>query len=392
MLTWASLMVFVFWTTALVLGYIYAGYPLLLCLGHCLRRQTDRKQDEGPTVLPRVSLVIPAFNEEEVLREKLQNAFELDYPWEKFEVLVGDDCSADKTVSIARAFENQGLRLYAFPCRRGKASVVNDLIACAEGEVIMLCDANVMFSADALLRLVQQLGRTDVGAVTGVVQIRSEDCNFGKGESFYYKWERAIQGWEGTVGSLMGVDGGMYVLRKELFWPLPSDTILDDFVISMRVIKAGKKVVFEPTARATENATPHAAAEFRRRVRVSSGAVQSVFRGDFPSPLQVVEFWQYFSHKLLRWLMPLWVLVLFTTNVFLWNEGNLYRFTLISQLFAYSVAAIGTVSVQARGTTLCGIAFYTAMSFVAMAVGTARGLFWRQTGIWSKTERRATAT
>ena len=332
-----------FWSAAAIGFYTHAGYPLLMLLAGMFRRQRP-----GQACHPRVSLVIPAHNEAKVLRQKLQNALALDYPRERLEIIVASDGSQDETIDIARSFSKQGVRLLAFAQRRGKASVLNDAVAQSTGTVICLCDANVMFRPDALRHLVAQLDDSRVGAVTGEVRLASEDSNFGQGESFYYRIERTIQLAESQVGSLMGVDGGMYVLRRELFRPLPADTILDDFVISMNVIRQGKRVAYEPAALADENATPLAVQEYRRRVRVSAGAVQSLKRGNFPPIVQPVVCWQYFSHKLLRWMGPLVLVAALVSNAMLWPAGIIYQAAFVGQVLFYAAAAVGTVSLKLR--------------------------------------------
>jgi cellulose synthase/poly-beta-1,6-N-acetylglucosamine synthase-like glycosyltransferase len=376
------------WLTMAALGYVYVGYPLLMaCVGHFSRQSRGKAGYE-----PSVSLLIPAYNEAEVIREKLTNALAIDYPRQKLEVLVGSDCSSDDTVSIARSFTSKGVQVWAFSSRRGKASVLNDLVPAARGEILVLCDANVMFARDALRHLIDRLNDPQIGAVTGDVRLKSEDCSFGAGEGLYYALERRVQLGESAVGSVMGVDGGMYVIRKELFAPLSPDTILDDFVISMRVIQHGRRVVYEPLAVAHENATPSARSEFRRRVRVSAGAIQSIVRGHWPPYWRPIELWQYFSHKLLRWSVPLLLIVLLVLSASLLQASLIYRFLFGVQLAAYSLAAAGAISVRIRQTRLGGVVFYFVMTFVAMLTGTVKGLFFRQSGAWTKTARKAGAS
>ncbi|MBI3466161.1 MAG: glycosyltransferase family 2 protein [Planctomycetes bacterium] len=381
--TWTYL----FWLSAALCAYVFVGYSAILAVSGL----APSRKSHG-TYAGRVTLIIPAYNEERVLEAKLLNALALDYPSEQLEVLVASDGSQDGTVEIARRFEDRGVALLAFPERRGKASALNDAVGAARGEVICLCDANVLFRPDALRVLVNRLADPSVGAVSGEVRLASHESNFGSGEGLYYRLERRVQAAESRIGSLMGVDGGMYIIRKELFQPLPPDTILDDFVISMRVIKQGKRVAYEPLAQAMENGTPAARQEFRRRIRVSAGAVQSLKRGEFPPLWRPVELWQFLSHKLLRWLSPVWLGLLVGSNVGLWSAGTFYRLTLAGQVIAYSLAAIGLWSVRFRMTPLGGIPFYFFMSQVAMAVGLVKGICNRQPVTWAKAERGPLAT
>ena len=383
---------FAYWAALAAECYILLGYPLaLLVINLFIRRRNPASRDVMPAYWePRVSLIIPAHNEAKVLRAKLENALALDYPPEKLEIILASDGSTDDTAEIARSFQTRGIKVFAHDTRRGKAAVVNDAVQCASGEVLFLCDANVIFAADALRRLAGHMKDPTVGAVTGAVRLASLESNFGHGESFYYRLERVLQSAESAVGSLIGVDGGMYLLRKEMFRPLPADTILDDFVISMGVLRQGCRVVYEPSAVAEENGTPAASQEWRRRVRVAAGAAQSLKRGCRPPLSRPVYLWQYLSHKLLRWLSPFYLLLLFAANAMLLGEGAWYRFTFFAQIGFCLLAAIA-LWVPFRKTPWGGIPFYFAMSNAALAVGLFNGLFDRQPVTWQQADRSRVA-
>ncbi len=342
-------------------------------------------EDEYPTV----SLVIAAYNEESVLKRKLENALEIDYPREKLEILLGSDGSNDSTAEIASQFVDAGVKFYDYRTRRGKPSVLNETIAKSKGEVLFLCDANVMFDPQALKRLVAHFGTPAIGAVTGDVRLESHEANFGEGESTYYKLERAIQLGESKLGSVMGVDGGMYVIRRSLFDTLPSWALNEEFIASMRVIRKGFRIAYEPEAFAIETATPTARQEWRRRVRVSAGSVQILRGGFWPPVTRPVELWQFLSHKALRWANPVLLAVLFTVNAALTMLGAhpLYKMTFLSQAAFYSLAILATFSLAFRNTKIGGVAFYFTMSHVAMAVGTVKGLLGRQETTWKQADR-----
>ncbi len=377
----------IFWLAFAVLLYTQIGYPVLMfCLASILAGRNCCIKNEQ-SELPTLSLIIPAHNEESVIAAKLDNACVLDYPECQLEIIVASDGSDDKTVEIARHYESRGIRLLAFQERRGKTSILNDAVAAARGEVICLCDANVMFQRDALRRLVDRLADPGIGAVSGDVRLASHESNFGEGESLYYRVERAIQVGESCVGSIMDVDGGMYVVRKELFQPLPEDAILDDSVMTMRVIQQGKRVVYEPTAIATENGTPTATVEFWRRVRMTAGAVQLLKRGEWLRYVRPTEFWQFVSHRLLRWAGPLWLALLFLSNLALWHVGVFYRLVLSGQLLVFGLAAVATLWLRFRETRIGGITFYFVVSHIAMALGLMVGMLNRQRVTWNRTQR-----
>jgi poly-beta-1,6-N-acetyl-D-glucosamine synthase len=373
-----------FWVCAAVITYTHLGYWLLL---QVFRMPRSSGRPVAEMDLPSVTLIIPAYNEELVLQRKLENSLALEYPEDRFEILVVSDGSSDCTVSIARGFAHRGVRLLAFQERRGKMSVVNAAVQIAGGDVLCLCDANVMFRPDALRRLVENLADPRVGAASGDVQLASQESNFGHGESVYYRMERMLQHAESHVGSMIGVDGGLYVMRRELYRPLPADTILDDFVTTMRVIRQGKRVVFDPRAVASENATPTAWQECLRRVRVAAGAVQSLKRCEWPALSQPIELWQYVSHKLLRWMGPAFFTVLLASNVMLLNSGLVYQVAFGLQCAVYLLAITGGASLRFRRTRVGGIVFYFVLSHIAIAAGVLKGLLNLQPAAWQRTER-----
>ncbi|HEX6986722.1 MAG TPA: glycosyltransferase family 2 protein [Planctomycetaceae bacterium] len=374
-----------FWGAFGLLSYTHVGFPALMALVGALDRGRARGPDGGPR--PKVSLIIPAYNEARIIRQKLENALAIDYPKDRLEILLGSDASTDDTNAIAEEFRSRGVRLFFFEERRGKVSMLNDLTAAATGDVFCFCDANVMFRPDALGRLVDRLRDPSVGAVTADVRLKSEDSDFGEGESLYYKVERAIQLGESRIGSVMATDGGMYVQRRELFRPLPAAALNEDFSNTMSVIRQGKRFVYEPDAVADESGTPSSGIEFRRRVRVAAGSVQSLKWGEWPPLSRPVELWQYLSHKLLRWLGPYLLVSLFAGSVLSWPQGVAYRAALLAQGAFYALAAVSALSVRVRRTPIGGIPFYFTMSHVAMPIGHVRGLLNRQKVTWNRTDR-----
>ncbi|MCY2966884.1 MAG: glycosyltransferase family 2 protein [Planctomycetota bacterium] len=337
--------------------------------------------------LPTVTLIIPAYNESAVLDEKLKNSLKIDYPAGRLEILVASDGSTDQTNEIARRYADRGIRLLDFPINRGKSSTLNEAVAKSTGEILCLCDANVMFQSDALKILVSHLNDPTVGAVTGDVRLQNEISDFNAGESLYYRIERQIQIFESALGSTICVDGGMYVVRRELFLPLPADTLLDDFKTSMNVINAGQRLLYDQTAIATESGTPSAEDEFRRRVRLAAGAAQSVLRRDFPSPTRVFPFFSWVSHKFVRWVSPCWLVLLLVSNLFLWNEDWVFRIVLFGQLAFYASSIVAWLIPATRTVRPLRVGFYFVLSQVAMLRGVIQGLFLKQSGVWRRTAR-----
>lgn len=368
-----------------LLVYGFLIYPsILLIAGKGKRKHPAKQMDES---LPSVSLVIAAYNEESVLKRKLQNALEIDYPASKLEIFLGSDGSDDATDSIAREFDDTPIQYIPYSQRRGKPSVLNDTIGRCSGELLFLCDANVMFEPGALRELVAHFSDESVGAVTGDVRLESEDADFGEGESAYYRVERAIQLGESRMGSVMGVDGGMYVVRRELFEPLPAEVLNEEFLVTMRAIRKGYRIAYEPDAIASETATPTAKQEWRRRVRISAGTIQLLAGKVWPPIGRPIEFWQFVSHKLIRWCNPYLLMTTLISSVFLARVHWFFGVVLAAQLLFYGLALLATFSLRLRATTLGGITFYFTMSHIAMAVGNSKGLLKRQSALWKQADR-----
>ncbi len=375
-------------TAAALVVYVYAGYPLALTLARWLRRP---RQPLTGNSRPRLTLVIPAYNERHVIRDKIENSLRIDYPKGDLEIIVASDGSDDGTNEIVSEYGPAGVQLRAFAPRAGKISVLNRTVPEAAGEIVVLCDANVMFWPDALARLVRHFEDPAVGAVTGDVRIASAEAPFGDGEGLYYKYERYIQRQESVLGSIIGVDGGMYALRRELYRPLPADTILDDFVISMNVALAGHRVIYEPSAVATENATMDVRQEFRRKVRIVAGAFRELLRGQaVPTPRHAQLFWSYVSHKMLRWLVPWFLILLLAANAALaltGEGGTMARAGLYAQLAFYACALIGCTRPNARWPAVVGVPFYFCMVNAAAWLGCLRGLSGTEKVTWKKADR-----
>lgn len=374
----------------MALLYAQVGYPCLLLLAvrylQTLRLSPQRSEGLAP-IYPSVTVIIPAHNEEVVIVDKLQNVLQLDYPPQLLQILVVSDGSTDKTVALARRFASPQVEILDLQPNRGKASALNAGVKQARGDVLLLCDANVLFHPSALKKLLEPLSDPQVGAASGDVRLASEQSDFEQGERSYYSLERRIQWAESQIGSMMGVDGGMYVLRRSLYRELPQDTILDDFVTSMQVLQQGYRIVYVPEALAYENGTPTWWQEFRRRLRVTRGAVQSMLRRHWPPYRRPIECWQYLSHKLLRWLGPFFLLCLFITSALLASHHAFYASVYYGQVCFYLLAIMGWLFPKLREWKLCGVAFYYTMSHLAMLWGWLQSFAQKPTGRWERTPR-----
>ena len=379
----SAALVLTFWGSIAAVGYVYAGYPVFLRL---VRPFWHRPVHRAP-MEPRVCLFIAANDEADVIEAKLRNSLELDYPRTRLRVVVASDGSVDATNEIVRAHASQGVVLVALPERRGKIAAINAAMSVVDEEIVVFSDANTFLRAGAVRALVRNFADPEVGAVSGDVALVGERAALAQPEDLYYRYERWLQHAESQVGSMIGVDGALYAMRRELFAPPPEDTILDDMAIPMAVIRAGKRVVFEPEALAFERGSDTALEEFSRKSRVVAGAVQFLRRADSAVPLddmQVVL--ALTSHKGLRWLSPVFAALAFAASIALASESRLFLGASAVQAGFLAIGALGCVPALRRWNVI-GLAHYFWLVQVAAGVGFARGLSGRQSVTWRRFAR-----
>ena len=264
----------VFWMSLTIILYVYAGYPLTLAMAVWRSRPTRRDDNFFPTV----SFVIAAYNEEKVIREKLENSLALDYPRDRLEIVVASDGSTDATNDIVQDFAEHGVVLHEIVPRGGKTQALNRVIPKTQGAIIVLSDANTMYQSDAIRKLVRHFSDSAVGAVSGDVRLVNAADSHAQAEGFYYRYERQLEIWESQLGSIIGADGAMYAVEREHFCSPSNAIILDDFVISMTVARLGYRVLYEPAAVAIERGTQSSGEEFQRKVRIVAGGIQALKR------------------------------------------------------------------------------------------------------------------
>ena len=219
------------------------------------------------------------------------------------------------------------------------------------------------------------------------MRLQSEQSSFGLAEALYYRLERSIHSGESNLGAVMGVDGGMYIIRREFFCQLPVDTVLDDFSTSMHVLRAGKKLLYEPTAIADENSTELAMDEYRRRVRIGVGAAQVILRGHRPRWSQPGRMILFVSHKLLRWMSPWLLLGIICVSIAFSLCERLAFWILFPILLIGAIALAGALLPKLRRHWVVAVPFYFVLSQIAMAWGVARGLLVDSSGVWARTTR-----
>jgi cellulose synthase/poly-beta-1,6-N-acetylglucosamine synthase-like glycosyltransferase len=365
----------------LVLAYVFCGYPLLLALWTHVAPRPVRSQDATPSVC----VLVAAHNEATVIADKVRNTLALDYPRDRFDILIVSDGSTDSTAAIVQGFASDGVRLIALDRRGGKTGAVVEAMRHVTSDIVVISDANAFLRPDALKRLAACFSDDRVGAVSGDVVLVGDRAALATGEDLYYRYERWIQRAESAIGSTIGVDGGLYALRRSLFRPPPLDTILDDVVIPMTVVEQGYRVVFEPAAGAVEQGSRSAWEEFSRKSRVVAGAVQFLgrFDGWRACPPQVI--FSLVSHKALRWLSPLFAF-LFVVTTLARTPVGWYPLLAIVQVVALAIGALGCWP-AARRWKVVGVFHYSLLVLAAAAAGLVRGLAGRQSVTWQRFER-----
>ncbi|MBN1813537.1 MAG: glycosyltransferase family 2 protein, partial [Anaerolineae bacterium] len=335
------LLIILLWLSVLAIVWTYAGYPLFILLLARWRPRPHLRAD----IQPSVSLIIPAYNEEAIIAEKLENVLEMDYPQEMREVLVVADGSTDRTVEIVERYASRGVQLLFQSQRRGKIAAMNRAVPHARGEILVFSDANAMIEQMSLQTLVRSFADTQVVCVSGEKRIRSDSQVQARGESAYWRYEARLKEAESQVSTVIGAVGEFFAIRKERYRSMEEDNLIEDFVLSMRLVMDGWRVVYEPRAIAWEEASPSLRAEWERRSRMAVGGFQAIgrLRALF-SPRHGLVAFQYFSHKVLRWTAPFAMLLAWTSSALLYSL-DFYRLLFWGQTGFYLLALMGWVTV-----------------------------------------------
>jgi cellulose synthase/poly-beta-1,6-N-acetylglucosamine synthase-like glycosyltransferase len=369
--------------------YAYFVYPVLIaCLSRLFGRPNQLATADG--ALPSVSLLIAAYNEEADIEERVRNALALDYPADKLQIVVASDGSDDDTAAIVRRFADRGVVVLDYPERRGKATVLNDAMGEVTGEIVLLSDANTCTANTAVRKLVRWFRDPDVGVVCGRLVLTDPATGYNV-DSLYWRYETFLKKCEGRLGALLGANGAIYAMRRELYTPIPGNTIVDDFVIPLRAkLRTGCRIVYDCEAVACEETPPNVGAEFHRRARIGAGGFQSI--GLLWRLLNPGGGWVAFtflSHKILRWFCPFFLVVALATNLALWDQPQPLYWNLLVGQIAFYVTSLLASFVPAHFRVLKPLrltTMFTAMN-AALLVGFCRWLRGGQTGTWRRTAR-----
>lgn len=373
---------------AAAVGYAYFVYPLIVWGASKAFGRSNAPNGGEQLRLPTVSLVIAAHNESACIAARIENALSIDYPKDRFTIVVGSDGSTDDTVLTARMAADERVQVIDFQVNRGKAAVLNSLIEKIDSEIVVFSDANTYNEPLAVRRLVRWFVDPHVGAVCGRLVLR-DPATGNNVDSLYWRYETFIKKCEGRLGALLGANGAIYALRRQLYTPIPQDTIIDDFVIPLLAkIRTRCRIVFDAEAVAYEDTPPDMGAEFRRRARIGAGGFQSL---GLLWPLLNPRFgWlalAFFSHKVLRWLGPFFLIGGLVANVLLLDKPG-YAMLFAAQLGFYGTALLGgaTPGGHVAIRILRVPAMFVSMN-AALLVGFLRWMTGRQKGTWQRTAR-----
>lgn len=358
-----------FWISVAAIIYTYVGYPAIVWIVARLRNQAVLKAE----IAPRVSIVIACHNEQDNIDRRIRNLLECDYPADSMEIVIVSDGSTDFTAEVARRHQ---IKLFSYEQQKGKATALNVGVEVAGGEIIIFADARQSFEPAAIKRLVANFADSSVGAVSGELLLDGgEKSSVGEGVGLYWKYEKWIRKSESRAGSTIGATGAIYAIRRALWQPLPENTILDDVYTPMGIALAGHRVVFDEQARAHDITADSARREFARKVRTLTGNYQLCqLMPRLLLPNNALLF-QFYSHKLMRLVAPIFFLILFATNLIIAASPSggvqlLYRVTFGGQLLFYvGVLAGGYLLKRNRKVRLLTFAYVFSVMNAAALVG-----------------------
>jgi len=381
----------IFWLTILMLIHAYILYPLSLRILVLFKR---KQKIENKEPLPSVSILISAYNEGRIIADRIENIKNMDYDFNNIEVIIGSDYSSDNTNEILKqkAQEYNWLKIKIFDIRRGKANVLNDLVQIVRNEVLVFTDANTMFEENSLLNLVSKFSNKKVGGVCGRLELVEPNENFDKTnrEKLYWQYETHLKKMEGELGVLIAANGGIYAIRKELFTKFPErEAITDDLFQTFSVLAQGFNFIYSYDAVAKEDVSKKMITEFRRKVRFAATNFQTLkfFKVLLFSQRPLISY-AIFSHKLIRWFVPLLLILLLVTSAITKNFGQLYYVIFLAQIFFYASALLGYLFKLSRiNVAFFSIIYYYVVTNLALLIGLFHFVLKKQTPFWQSTPR-----
>ena len=380
----------IFWICIALLFYTYFGYLGVLLLITKLPAFRKRPAVEEHANWPTVDVLVAAYNEELVIGKKIENCLNADYPEGLLQVWIVSDGSTDDTDVIARRYEKEhkNVHVLVFP-RAGKANAINTAVPCLNSDLIVFSDANVEFPPQAVKNMIEHFTDESVGCVCGKLVYRNpKGIISGKGESFYWKYETLLKRLESRIGYVSGANGAIYAIRTSLVEKLPKGTINDDFVTSMRAVKKGFKCLYEEKAAAYEEVAPSAESEFKRHVRDGAGHYLAIVHlAGLLNPFLGLRSFIYWSHRIIRWMGPFFILTVLVANIFLLGKAK-YNAIFILQVAVYMLAVVGfLVQGKKKLPFFVYVPFYFMSLNVALFLGFVKAITGTQKMSWESTRR-----
>jgi biofilm PGA synthesis N-glycosyltransferase PgaC len=389
-------MTIIFWVSLFLIFYTFFGYGILLFILVKIRgiifgiRKIPGNEGNWPTV----TVIIAAYNEEDYITDKIDNTLALDYPADKIQYLFVTDGSTDRTPELAARYPR--IKLMHHPERGGKVAAMDRAMKEVNTEVVIFTDANTSLNKTSLLNICRHYRDPKVGAVSGEKRVKIEEMSDATaGEGFYWKYESKLKTWDSELYTVVGAAGELFSVRTKLFEPVPADTILDDFMITMLIAQKGYRIIYEKEAYAQESGSENVQEELKRKIRIAAGGIQSILRLK-PSLNPFRHFtlaFQFISHRVLRWtITPFLMMLAFILNIFLALQGygSIYTALLMLQLLFYVSSLLGWVMErrQVRIKTLF-IPYYFCMMNYAVAAGIRRYFLKKQSAAWEKSKRKS---
>jgi cellulose synthase/poly-beta-1,6-N-acetylglucosamine synthase-like glycosyltransferase len=388
----------IFWILLFIVFYAYIGYGILLYVLVKTKRilGTGHKTIINPEYEPEVTLFIAAYNEKDFVAEKVKNSRELDYPKGKLKMVWVTDGSDDGTPDVLKQYD--GIDVHHLPQRSGKIGAMNRGMQFVTTPIVVFCDANTLLGKESIRRIVRLFSDPKVGCVSGEKRIfsKEKETAAGAGEGLYWKYESTLKKWDAELYSVVGAAGELFAIRTELYEEVERDTLLDDFIISLRVAQKGFTIQYDPEAYAIETASANVKEELKRKIRISAGGIQSVIR--LRSLLNVFKYgtlsFQYISHRVLRWtLAPLSLLLMLIAGLILAiNEGifgfGLYSLIFWLQILFYLAALLGWyLENRSIRLKLLFVPYYFFIMNLSVYLGFKRYLQKKQSVNWERAKR-----
>lgn len=376
-----NVLLILFWGSIVIILYCYVGFPLVLAIRGILHPSTtiNRRSNRFPAI----TVIIAAYNEADGIIKKLENVLASDYPQDQLEIIVASDGSTDGTNGLVESFKAPAVRLLDLP-RLGKNIAINEAVKIARGEILIFTDADSILYPDSLMRLVAPFSEPGVGGVSGDFRYASQNVR-QEGERAYWNYDRLLKRLQSTSGSVSGAAGALYAIRSPLFIPVPAG-VTDDFFSAMQVVSSHHRLIFEPRAVAYGAMASSAQAEFRRKVRVITRGLHGIWlMRHLLNPFSYGFFAiQLFTHKVLRRLVVIPLLLLAATAPLLWHTGWLYQVATILQFAFHSVAVAGFTLQNTRlgQSRIFGIPFHFDLVYYASLIAIFNNLRGNHYSTW----------